>query len=169
MTLGRAGRPTALTNSETKVRAFNATANHFLPSWLQQQPAWKQYQCQISLFTAYPGMGGENLSLCASYRATDHPRGRIRRLSYPEIPGTRPYPFIVDPPRPGLDQPPVKQESKACMTQNPESFHRLILYVTTVSEDGRPFSGHVATAVSTALDKTSLLRHLRRPCLLLTL
>jgi hypothetical protein len=34
MTLGRAGRPTALTNSKTKVRVFNATANHFLPSWL---------------------------------------------------------------------------------------------------------------------------------------
>jgi hypothetical protein len=28
-----------------------------------------------------------------------------------------------------------------------------------VSRDGRPFSEHVATAASTALDKTSLLRH----------
>jgi hypothetical protein len=35
----------------------------------------------------------------------------------------------------------------------------LILYITMVSRDGRPFSGHVATATSTALDKTSLLRH----------
>jgi hypothetical protein len=68
-TLGRADRPTSLTNSETKVRAFNVTANHFLPSWLQQQPAWKQYQCQISLFTVHPGKGGENLSLCVPYRA----------------------------------------------------------------------------------------------------
>jgi hypothetical protein len=44
------------------------------------------------------------------------------------------------------------------MPQDPESFHRLILYVTMVSGDGRPFPGHVATAASTALDKTSLLR-----------
>jgi hypothetical protein len=33
-TLGRAGRSTSLTNSETKVKAFNATANHFVPPWL---------------------------------------------------------------------------------------------------------------------------------------
>jgi hypothetical protein len=44
------------------------------------------------------------------------------------------------------------------MPQDLESFHRLILYVTMVSEDGRPFLGHVTTATSTALDKTSLLR-----------
>jgi hypothetical protein len=69
MTLGRAGRPTSLTNSETKVKAFNATANHFLLPWLQRKPAWKQYQCQISLFTAHPEMGGENLSLYTPCRA----------------------------------------------------------------------------------------------------
>jgi hypothetical protein len=43
------------------------TANHFLPSWLHQQPTWEQYRCQISLFTAHPGMSGENLSLHALY------------------------------------------------------------------------------------------------------
>jgi hypothetical protein len=37
------------------------------------------------------------------YYAIDPPRGRIRRVSYPEILGTRPYPFHVDPPRPVLD------------------------------------------------------------------
>jgi hypothetical protein len=105
------------------------------------------------------------------YSTTDHPRGRIRRVPYPAIPGTWPYPFTVNPPRPVID--PVstnrrtKQEYKACMIQDPESFHRLILYVTMVSRDGRPFSGHVATAASTAFDKTSPLRHPRRPCLLL--
>jgi hypothetical protein len=67
--LGRAGRPTSFTNSETKVRAFNVTTNHFLPSWLQQQPAWRQYRCQVSLFTAHPGMSGENMSLYAPYQA----------------------------------------------------------------------------------------------------
>jgi hypothetical protein len=35
-TLGRADRSTSLTNSQTKVKAFNATANHFLPLWLQR-------------------------------------------------------------------------------------------------------------------------------------
>jgi hypothetical protein len=45
------------------------------------------------------------------------------------------------------------------MPQDLEFFHRLILYVTMVSGDGRPFLGHIATAASTALDKTSLLRH----------
>jgi hypothetical protein len=45
------------------------------------------------------------------------------------------------------------------MPQDPGSFHRLILYVTMVSGDGRPFSEHVATVTSTALNKTSLLRH----------
>jgi hypothetical protein len=39
------------------------------------------------------------------------------------------------------------------MPQDPESFHHLILYVTMVSGDGWPFSGHVATAASIALDK----------------
>jgi hypothetical protein len=58
-------------------------------------------------------------------------------------------------PRPTAGQ----QGSKACMPQDPESFHRLILYVTMVSGDGRPFLGHIATTASTALDKTSLLRH----------
>jgi hypothetical protein len=58
-------------------------------------------------------------------------------------------------PRPTAGQ----QGSKTCMPPDPESFHCLILYVTMVSGDGRPFSGHVTTAASTALDKTSLLRH----------
>jgi hypothetical protein len=37
------------------------------------------------------------------YSAIDPPRGRIRRVSYPEILGARSYPFPVDPPRPVLD------------------------------------------------------------------
>jgi hypothetical protein len=53
------------------------------------------------------------------------------------------------------------------VTQDPESFHRLILYVTMVSRDGQPFSGHVATATSTAFNKTSPQRHPRGPSLLL--
>jgi hypothetical protein len=53
------------------------------------------------------------------------------------------------------------------VTQDLESFYRLILYVTMVSGDGWSFSGHVATATSTAIDKTSPQRHPRCPCLLL--
>jgi hypothetical protein len=67
-TPGRTARPTLFTNSKTKVRAFNATTYYFLLSWLQQLPTWKQYRCQILLFTAHPGMRGENLSLYAPYR-----------------------------------------------------------------------------------------------------
>jgi hypothetical protein len=65
--------------------------------------------------------------------------------------------------RPDLDQPTIK----ACVTQDSESFHRLILYVTMVSEDGWPFLGHIATVISTAIDKTLPQRHPRCPCLLL--
>jgi hypothetical protein len=45
------------------------------------------------------------------------------------------------------------------MAQDSGSFHRLVLYVTMVSRDGRPFPGHVATATSIGIDKTSLQRH----------
>jgi hypothetical protein len=93
------------------------------------------------------------------YSITDPPRGRIRRVSYPEIPEARPYPFLLDPastrPRPTTGQ----QRSKAYTPQDLGSFHCLILYVIMVFGDGRPFSEHVAIAASTALDKTSLLRH----------
>jgi hypothetical protein len=49
------------------------------------------------------------------YSATNPPRGRIRRVSYPEIPRTRPYPFPVGPLQPVLDQLPVNKEARpAC-------------------------------------------------------
>jgi hypothetical protein len=105
------------------------------------------------------------------YSTTDHPQGRIRRVPYLVIPGTRPYPFTVDPPQPVLDPASTnrrsKQECKACAIQDPESFRRLILYVVMVSRDGRPFSRYVAIAASTVFDKTSLLGHPWHPCLLL--
>jgi hypothetical protein len=101
------------------------------------------------------------------YFATDHPRGRIRQGPYPTIPGTRPYPPVLDPsspqPRPTAGQ----QGRKADVAQDSESFHRLVLYVTMVSRDGQPFSGHVATATSIGIDKTSPQRHPWRPCLIL--
>jgi hypothetical protein len=45
------------------------------------------------------------------------------------------------------------------VAQDSGSFHRLVLYVTMVSRDGRPFLVHVAIATSIGIDKTSLQRH----------
>jgi hypothetical protein len=85
----------------------------------------------------------------------DHPRGRIRQSPYPTISGIRPYPPVLDPtstqPRPTIGQ----QGGKTDMAQDSRSFNRLVPYVTMVSGDGRPFLGHVATATSTGIDKTS--------------
>jgi hypothetical protein len=124
-------------------------------------PGWEVKTCHCTRHTMH----------CS---ATDHPRGRIRQGPYPAIPETRPYPLTIDPPRPVLHptsnqpRPTASQQGrKADVTQDPKSFHRLILYVTMVSRDGRPFLGHVATATSTAINKTSPQRHPRRPCLLL--
>jgi hypothetical protein len=74
---------------------------------------------------------------------------------------------LIDPystwPRPTISQ----QGGKADVAQDSGSFHRLILYVTMVSRDGRPFPGHVAIATSTGIDKTSPLRHPQHPSILL--
>jgi hypothetical protein len=108
-------------------------------------------------------MGGENLSLYAPYRALFRHWSPSRENTTSTVPrNSRDSTLSIHRrptstrPRPGLDQPPVKRESKAHMPQDLESFHRLILYVIMVSGDGRPFSGHVATTASTTLDKTSL-------------
>jgi hypothetical protein len=91
----------------------------------------------------------------AHYFATDHPRGRIRQGPYPTISGIRPYPPVLNPastqPRPSAGQ----QGGKADVAQDSGSFHRLLPDVTMVSKDGRPFLGHIVTATSTRIDKTS--------------
>jgi hypothetical protein len=93
------------------------------------------------------------------YFATDHPRGRIRQGLYSTISGIWPYPRVLDlvstQPRPIIGQ----QGEKADVAQDSGSFHRLVLYVTIVSRDGLPFSGYVAIATSTGIDKTLLQRH----------
>jgi hypothetical protein len=105
-------------------------------------PGWEVKTCHYTHHTAH----------CF---ATNHPRGRIRQGPYPTISGIRPYPPVLDPastqPRPTIGQ----QGGKADVAQDSGSFHRLIPYVTMVSGDGRPFLGHVATATSTGIDKTS--------------
>jgi hypothetical protein len=85
----------------------------------------------------------------------DHPRERIRQGPYPTISGIQPYPPVLDSastqPRPTIGQ----QGAKTNMAQDSGSFHRLVPYITMVSRDGRPFPGHVATATSIGIDKTS--------------
>jgi hypothetical protein len=129
-------------------------------------PTWKQYRCQILLFTAHPRMGGENLSLYAPYHALfchrspsreDTTRTVLHDLrdlalstrpqSILDLASTQPR-FIIG-----------QQGEKADMAHDSRSFHRLVLYITMVSKDGRPFLGHVAIATSTGIDKTSLQRH----------
>jgi hypothetical protein len=157
-TPGRTARPTLFTNFETRVRTFNATTNYFLPSWLQQLPTWKQYQCQILLFTAHPGMGGEDMSLYAPYRALFYHRSPSREDTTRTVPHDLGDSALSTRPRPGLDPASTtigQQGEKADVAQDSGSFHRLVLYVTMVSRNGRPFSGHVATATSTGIDKTS--------------
>jgi hypothetical protein len=51
------------------------------------------------------------------------------------------------------------------MARRSGSFQRPVLYITMVSRDGLPFLGHVATATSTGIDKTSA-QGSRRPGLL---
>jgi hypothetical protein len=88
--------------------------------------------------------------------ATDPPRGRIRRVSYPEIPGARPYPFPVDPRRPVLDPTSTNRRStkkQGLHATGPGVFspsHPLCHHGVR----GWPaIPGEVATAASTALDK----------------
>jgi hypothetical protein len=120
-------------------RGSNAgVSSYFLPPI----PGWEVKTCHYTHLTAY----------CF---ATDHPRGRIRQGLYPTISGIRPYPPSLDPastqPRATTSQ----QGRKADVAQDLGSFHRLVPDVTTVSGDGQPFLRHVATAVSTGIDKTS--------------
>jgi hypothetical protein len=54
-------------------------------------------------------------------------------------------------PRPTVGQ----QGGKSDVARDSGSFHCLVPYITMVSRDGRPFLGHVATATSTGINKTS--------------
>jgi hypothetical protein len=119
-------------------------------------------------------MGGENLSLYAPYRALFRHWSPSREDTTRTVSHDLGDSALSTRPRPVLDlastQPwPTagQQGRKADVVQDSESFHRLVLYVTMVSRDGRPLPGHVAIATSTGIDKTSPQRHPRCPCLLL--
>jgi hypothetical protein len=125
-------------------------------------PAWKQCQCQIPLFTAHSGMGGENLSLHTPCQVLFHHRSPLRHNTMTVVPRNSWGSALSIPRRPTSTWPrPTagQQRSKACRPQDPGSFHHPILYVTMVPRDGQPFPEHVATTTFTAFDKTSLLRH----------
>jgi hypothetical protein len=115
MTLGRAGRPASPTNSQTKVKAFNAIANHFLPPWLQHHQHGSSTSVKSHFLLPILGWAVKTCH-CTRHAGhcstTDPPRDKTRRVSYPEIPGARPYPSHVDPPQPGLDQPPVNKGAR---------------------------------------------------------
>jgi hypothetical protein len=100
MTLGRVVRPASPTNSQTKVKAFNAIANHFLPPWLQRRQHESSTSVKSHFLLPIPGWAVKTCH-CSHHvvhcSATDPPRGGSRRVSYPEIPGARPYPIPVDP------------------------------------------------------------------------
>jgi hypothetical protein len=158
--LGRAGQPASLTNSQTKVKAFNATANHFLPPWLQRGQHRSSTSVKSHFLLPIPGWVVKTCHCTRHTRhcsTTDPSRGKIRRVSYLEISEARPYPFPVDPPRPGLDQPSVNKGARPAR-------HRTRGLFTIPS-----FTSPWCPGMATALDKTSLLRHPWRLCLLLTL
>jgi hypothetical protein len=105
-TLSQAGRPASLTNSQIKVKAFNATANHFLPLWLQRYQHGSGTSVKSHFLLPIPEWAMKTCHCTRHVRhcsTTNPPRGRIRQVSYPKIPRARPYPFPVDPPRPGLN------------------------------------------------------------------
>jgi hypothetical protein len=125
-------------------------------------PTWKQYQCQIPLFTTHPGIGGENLSLYMQCQVLFRHRSPSRHNTMTVVPRNSWGSALSIPRRPTSTWPrPTagQQRSKTCTPQDLGSFHHPILYVTMVPMDGWPFSEHVATAASTASDKTSLLKH----------
>jgi hypothetical protein len=95
--------------------------NPLLSEW--QTPGVLQYRCQISLFTTHPGMGGENLSLYAPYRALFYYWSPSREDTTRTVPhdlgdsalSTRPWPVLglsLTWPRPSLDPPPVNREER---------------------------------------------------------
>jgi hypothetical protein len=102
-TQGRTTRPILFTYSETKVRAFNATTCYFLPSWLQPWPMWKQHRCQISVFTAHPRIGGENLSLYTLYHTLFCHRSPSREDMTRSVPHDLRDSALSTHPRPDLD------------------------------------------------------------------
>jgi hypothetical protein len=108
-------------------------------------------------------MGGENLSLYAPCRALFCHRSPSREDTTRTVPHDLEDSALSTRPRPVLDlastQPRLtisQQGEKANVAQGSGSFNRLILYVTMVSRDGRPFPMHIAIATSTGIDKTSL-------------
>jgi hypothetical protein len=84
------------------------------------------------------------------YSATDHPRGRIQQVPYPKIPGTRSYPFIVDPPRPVLDPASTNRRSnkKARL-----AYHRIRSLFTISSSTSSWYPGMAGHSRGTSLQR----------------
>jgi hypothetical protein len=112
----------------------------------------------LTFFTAHPGMGGENLSLCTPYRALFHHRPPSRKDTTRYVSHDLSDSALSAQPRPSLDPASTpttgQQGGKADVAQDSGSFHRLVPDITTVSGDGQPFLKHVATSTSTRINKT---------------
>jgi hypothetical protein len=121
-TMGRSSRPwvepadtSSPTYLQTKVKAFNATTNHFLPHGYSGNQHGSSTSVKSHFLLPIPGWAVKTYHCTRHtrhYSATDHPRGRTRRVPCPVILGTQPYPFPVDPPRSGLDQPSVNKGAR---------------------------------------------------------
>jgi hypothetical protein len=113
-------------------------------------------------FTVHPVMGGEKrhctrlTSHCASLVTLE---GGYDKVRTPRFQGFGLIRSASTRPRPGLDPASTtntaQQGRKDGMARRSGSFQRLVLCNTMMSSDGLPFLGHVATATSTVIDKTS--------------
>jgi hypothetical protein len=107
---------------QTKVKAFNAIANHFLPTWLQHRQHGSSTGVKSCFLLPIPGWAAKTCHYThhAGYCSTiDASRGTRRRSSYPRISGARPYPFSVDPLRYASTRPRLiagQQRNNACMS-----------------------------------------------------
>jgi hypothetical protein len=80
-TLGRAGRPASPTDFRTKVKAFNATTNNFLPPWLQHHQHGSNTSVKSHFLLPILGWAVKTYHCTRHARycsAIDPPRGKTR-------------------------------------------------------------------------------------------
>jgi hypothetical protein len=80
-TLDRAGRPASPTDFQTKVKAFNAIANHFLPPWLQHRQHESSTSVKSHFLLSIPRWAVKTCHYTRHARycsTTDPPRGKAR-------------------------------------------------------------------------------------------
>jgi hypothetical protein len=113
-------------------------------------------------FTAHPVMEGEKrhcTHLTAHCTSLVTLEGGCDKVRTPRFQGFGLIRSASTRPRPGLNPASTpdtaQQGTKDGMAWHTGSFQRFVLYDVTMSGDGPPFLGHVATVISTGIDKTS--------------